>query len=204
MDNNINDFHSAISEHLEKSEFIKLVISNKRDKNNELRTVTIKPTLIKKGFVLNFVYRYPTKDITKNYAIEEGKVLINELIATDFLQAELITTEFNYHLSINKKNIVRIKKSASVNSKTLVLDHDKQKPRLIVSQNNTYLKELGVIAADGSVKHSMQDKYKQINKYIELLDGILKTVEIGPSFNVADMGAGKGYLTFALYDYFST
>ena len=47
----------------------------------------------------------------------------------------------------------------------------------------------------------MQDKYKQINKYIEIIDGIVKSVKFDSSFTVVDMGAGKGYLTFALYDY---
>jgi SAM-dependent methyltransferase len=47
----------------------------------------------------------------------------------------------------------------------------------------------------------MQDKFKQINKYVEIIDGILKSVEKDDALSVVDMGSGKGYLTFALYDY---
>src|SRR5690606_31096186 len=45
------------------------------------------------------------------------------------------------------------------------------------------------------------DKYKQINHYIEILSPQLNHLDKQNSFHVADMGSGKGYLTFALYDY---
>ena len=47
----------------------------------------------------------------------------------------------------------------------------------------------------------MQDKFKQINHYVEIINGILKDVPFEKDITVADMGSGKGYLTFALYDY---
>ena len=47
----------------------------------------------------------------------------------------------------------------------------------------------------------MQHKYKQINRYVEIIEGILKDTIIKNNFSVVDMGSGKGYLTFALYDY---
>jgi hypothetical protein len=49
----------------------------------------------------------------------------------------------------------------------------------------------------------MSDKYKQINKYIELLAPYLSELTVTDSLHFADMGSGKGYLTFALYDYLS-
>lgn len=72
---------------------------------------------------------------------------------------------------------------------------------MITTANNIYLRELGVITADWKVKNSMQDKYRQINKYIEIIDGILRNTNLDNTLNIVDMGAGKGYLTFALYDY---
>ena len=47
----------------------------------------------------------------------------------------------------------------------------------------------------------MTDKFKQINRYIELLSPYLKEIEFKDNFHITDMGSGKGYLTFALYDY---
>jgi SAM-dependent methyltransferase len=60
---------------------------------------------------------------------------------------------------------------------------------------------LGLVTAEGLVKKDMQDKYKQINRYVEIIEGIIKDIKLPDNFTVADMGSGKGYLTFALYDY---
>src|SRR5690606_31319708 len=41
----------------------------------------------------------------------------------------------------------------------------------------------------------------QINHYIEILSSTLQELPVKDELRVVDMGAGKGYLTFALYDY---
>jgi len=69
------------------------------------------------------------------------------------------------------------------------------------SATAVYLKELGITNAEGVVKKDMQDKFKQINRYVEIIEGIIKDVQFEKNITVADMGSGKGYLTFALYDY---
>ena len=82
--------------------------------------------------------------------------------------------------------------------------HDKQKKRVVNSSTAIYLKELGITTAEGGVKKDMQDKFKQINRYVEIIEGIIKGVNFEKKITVADMGSGKGYLTFALYDYLTS
>ncbi|MBI3441210.1 MAG: SAM-dependent methyltransferase, partial [Proteobacteria bacterium] len=53
----------------------------------------------------------------------------------------------------------------------------------------------------GHVFESAQDKYRQINRYVEILDSLIKHIPPQSLKKVVDMGSGKGYLTFALYDY---
>jgi protein-L-isoaspartate O-methyltransferase len=60
---------------------------------------------------------------------------------------------------------------------------------------------LGITTADGMIKKDMHDKFRQINKYIEIVAGIIKSATLSESISLVDMGSGKGYLTFALYDY---
>ncbi|MCX6232699.1 MAG: SAM-dependent methyltransferase [Bacteroidetes bacterium] len=199
--NNIEQFIQFLNESLTNKSFVRLAFMNKRIKTNDLNTVSVKLILIKEGIRLSFVYRYPTKDITKNYTIEEAGTIIENLFLTDFFQAELYTLDTDFFLSINKNNIVSIKQKASIQKEIPQLSHDHEKGRMITGFNNIYLRELGITAADWKVKTSMQDKYRQINKYIEIIDGVLKTVKLQNAFNVVDMGSGKGYLTFALYDY---
>src|SRR5690606_2708630 len=67
----------------------------------------------------------------------------------------------------------------------------------------SYLKELRITDQDGKVFKNAQDKYRQINRYIEILRPLIKELPLGQIKKVVDMGSGKGYLTFALYDYLS-
>ncbi|PWJ34206.1 class I SAM-dependent methyltransferase [Sediminitomix flava] len=197
----LEQFIQFLQDSLQQSTFVELKLANKRDKESDLRTLTAKVVKIKKGTCLSFVYRHETKDITKNFLFEEAVTLIHEHLKTDFYQADLKTTSADYFLNINNKNVAKLKTKQATKKEAPKQSHDKQKHRFIKAEGNVYLKELGVVTADDKVKNSRQDKYRQINKYVEIIDGILKSVKFDGRFNVVDMGAGKGYLTFALYDY---
>ncbi|MFA5419003.1 MAG: SAM-dependent methyltransferase, partial [Bacteroidales bacterium] len=71
----------------------------------------------------------------------------------------------------------------------------------ISPEKNLYLQLLGVTTVDGKVKKGMEDKFRQINKYVEVVSHVVQQANLTAGFTVADMGSGKGYLTFALYDY---
>lgn len=70
-----------------------------------------------------------------------------------------------------------------------------------VSTHHDYLKHLGIFDEQGKLIPKMADKYRQINKFLEIVEAQLKTVTLPKTINIVDMGSGKGYLTFALYDY---
>ena len=63
---------------------------------------------------------------------------------------------------------------------------------------------LGLTTQEGKVTADMQHKYKQICKYVEIVDGMMRQTKFDDEIHIADMGAGKGYLTFALYEYLTT
>ena len=202
MHDKLQQFVQLLSENIKSNTFLKLVISNKRNKTSDLKTVTVKYVTINAGERLSFVYRYPTKDVTKNYELAEGLDLISKFLIETFFQADLFTSTDVCHLLINKKNVANLKVKKSVSKAEAPTSHDKQKNRIISAENNIYLRELGVLNGDFAVRPSMNDKFRQINKYVEIIDGVVKSVDFGNSLNIVDMGSGKGYLTFALYDYF--
>jgi len=198
---NIQKFIETIKDNISSQEFIKLILSNKRIKSSELKAVYLKPVLIKGEEQLNFVYKYNTKDITKNYLYKDAFALLTELLNKDFFQAIIFTLNADYNLLIRKDASSSFKKSKATITKKPNVQHNKIKPKLIKTKDNIYLKELGVINASGNILGNKQKKFKQINKYIEIIDNILKPIDFKGDFTVVDMGAGKGYLTFALYDY---
>jgi len=204
MHTSLQSFLDQIRTAIDKQEFIKLSLGNKRT-TSELKNISIKLVTIKNNFKLSFVYRYPTKDVTKNYDTKEGLTVVEGLLQNDFYNADLFTATNDFHLLINKNEAVKIvSRPATLSQKTDSYTHDKKKNRIIKAESNTYLQELGLATAEGLIKKDMQDKYKQINRYVEIIEGIIKDVNLPDDFTVADMGSGKGYLTFALYDYLHT
>jgi tRNA A58 N-methylase Trm61 len=124
------------------------------------------------------------------------------MLQTDFYNADLFTAVNDFHLATDKNETVKIvTRPATLQITAATLQHDKQKQRVVDSATAVYLKELGITTADGTVKKDMQDKFKQINRYVEIIEGIIKDIQFEKNITVADMGSGKGYLTFALYDY---
>lgn len=64
------------------------------------------------------------------------------------------------------------------------------------------LKAIGILGENGKVKNDMIRKYNQIDHYIELVDGMLKSLsEKYETINVVDCGCGKSYLSFVLNYY---
>jgi hypothetical protein len=185
---------------LDKS-LIKISIGHVREKASYLKKVFAKTVIIKEKLMLSFVYRYADKDVTKNFTVEESITTIKKLLQDFFYNAELYTaTQTDYFTQDEKGKERIVTKLSNIKKEVVVATHDKQKKRLIES-NAFYLKELDITSRDGIVKAAMQHKYKQINKYVEIIDGILKDVKMQNGFSAVDMGSGKGYLTFALYDF---
>lgn len=197
----IDTFLNRFSEASKTNHFIKLTLSARRTVNNELKNVFVKPVMLKSGAGWNFVYRYPTKDITKNYDLHESLSLLRAMLLEDFYKADLFTTTQHVNLTFTKSGKTILAEQAIAPIPTPAVRHDKVKHRYVIAQDNIYLYELGVTTADGKVKSDKQDKYRQINKYVEIVDSIIKAASMPAGFKVVDMGSGKGYLTFALYDH---
>ncbi len=180
---------------------LKITLGNKREHTTDLKNVFIKPVLIKEQPHLSFVYRHNTNDITKNFVPTEAIEIIKDLLEKSFYNADVYTASNTIYYSIVKDGKEKlVTKNNEVNKEVQSLSHDKQKNR-IIQKNALYLQQLGITSAEGNVKKEMQHKYKQINRYVEIIEGILKDAIIEKDFSVVDMGSGKGYLTFALYDY---
>ena len=196
----LQQFELHLSESISTNRFVKLSLGNYQGNDSGLKQILVRRIVVKRANVLSFTYRYKTRDIFKNYPFAEGIRLIIALLSNDFKICTLRTTELEIIAEHNKKGTLTIRKS-SLQLEKPSLDHNKEKKRLITAEGKTYLQELGITDNEGVVFKKAQDKYRQINRYIEILSSLIAEIPSGQINSVVDMGSGKGYLTFALYDY---
>jgi len=193
---------NQLKESMDANTFVRLTLSRPRDKASDLKKVIIKVATIKKALHFSFTYRHQTKDITKNALLTEGYQTIEELMNQQFYILNLFTIKEDTSLELKPNGKEKIRTTKPTFKNLPEKSHDKIKNRLIKGTN--YLQDLGVLNAKGGIQKDKGDKYKQINKFIEIIDGLIKQnkkLASQKEIKVVDMGAGKGYLTFALYDY---
>lgn len=194
-------FLSRVKDAFLTNTFVKLTLSGQRVKGADLKNIIITPVMLKNGLMMNFVFRHQTRDITKNHLLEEALQIIGAAMEQDFFNADLFLQDTNVKLLISPSGKAKIRQQNIEPLQPVTLSHDRSKLRLVDPIGNVYLRALGITNAQGEVRHEMKDKYLQINRYIELLEPEIKQLKTGEMLRVADMGSGKGYLTFALYDY---
>ena len=198
-----NEFMLSVQSSLADNTFVKLSLGNYKGKEENLKNIYAKRIAIKGEEKLSFTYRYKTRDVVKNYPFEQGIQKTHDFLNQKFYVATLFTTVFdlNFENLHDRKYILR--KNAPTILTVPSADHDRNKNRLITSNEKPYLTELKITDETGKVLANSQDKYKQINHYIEILSTLIKEIPPREIVKVVDMGSGKGYLTFALYDYLS-
>jgi SAM-dependent methyltransferase len=197
----LQEFHQQLTESIPANQFVKISLGNYQGNDKELKNVYVRRIIIKRVEMLSFTYRNKTRDIVKNFAIADGLNRISQLISNDFRICTFFSTEKEVIVEHDKKGVISVRERLFKTEVPLVLSHDKEKKRLIKPAGKTYLQELKITDPNGEVYKNAQDKYKQINQYIALLDPLIRTLPAKGVKKVVDMGSGKGYLTFALYDY---
>jgi tRNA1(Val) A37 N6-methylase TrmN6 len=202
MSNHQEDFIQILTKAISESTFVKLSLANYKGSIVDLKNIYVKRIIIKEENKLSFTYRYQTKDIVKNYPIEEGISVINEfLMPNAFRLATVFTVKIDTIFEFINDRKTNLRSVKPTHTQLPSLEHNIEKKRLLKPDGKLYLHQLNITDEKGHVYKHAQDKFKQINHYIELLSPLIKNLPKHEILQVVDMGAGKGYLTFALYDY---
>jgi hypothetical protein len=198
----IKSFFALLNESVEQNSFIKLILGKYRGNEADLRNIEIKPVSIKSQDALSFVYQYKTKDITKNYPVGEGIEVIRGLLGVDFKSAHLFSTAEDVQIEFSKRGKCMLNRSKPTCREVPVKGHNREKQR-IINQDSPFLTSVGITNDERQVLPSMSRKWKQINVFLEIFQQALLSSQISKSqnINVVDFGSGKGYLTFAVYDF---
>lgn len=196
-------FYQALQQAIQQQQLVKLVLSKYQGSDSSLQRLEITPVQLKGSWQLKFLYQHQTNHITQNYGTEPALALIDSLLQQDFAQANLQSSQLQAQLSRTKKGKFLLNLKRQAIAPVVASAHNRDKQRY-VEQSRPFLQALGVTDARGHIIPAMSNKWKQINKFIEILSGAVKDSGLlqRGTLHVADFGSGKAYLTFAMHDYF--
>ncbi|HXF29478.1 MAG TPA: SAM-dependent methyltransferase [Chlamydiales bacterium] len=177
--------------------FVYAVFSLPINKNNASK-ITLKQVLIKKIPSIAFEKHEKTKTITKNYPFKECQEHLKELLS-QYKELFLRFTDKEYQLQIAYE---RCKGKATECVATKSTSHNRIKNYILPEGKPIdFLVALGLMNQEGSVAYSCRDKFKQVNRFLEMIADIVPEFS-QDTIRIVDFGCGKAYLTFAMYYYF--
>ncbi|MGH4119768.1 class I SAM-dependent methyltransferase [Clostridium sp.] len=197
----MEELKSAIDEIIQQ-DVIKLVISNKMSVDEKYNKITF---ILKENATKQY---YQIEKCTDKQVFHEninidilGEKLL-EYVSSHYKQIDAWSDTTTFDLKISKKGKVHLGKKKSDNAKLTNKAHNKEK-NYILKEGMIIepLIDLGIFTKDGKVVSSKYDKYKQINRFVEVIDDEIRNNNFA-ELTIIDFGCGKSYLTFILYYYF--
>lgn len=196
-----NILHSSVSN----SSLICATLHNPHDKKDELTKVTIRAIKLKGKLY------YQVTSIRNRQAFDENMIPddsfvehVSKLILK-FRQAVIHTQNTDIYVSkkLNEKELIFSEKKPTRNSiDNLALEHNRKRKYILEEGIPVpFLVHLGVMNNEGKVLSKKYDKFKQINRFVELVQDIVPHLPQNDVLHIIDFGCGKAYLTFALYHY---
>ena len=211
--------------------FASLVLSKQRDAGGEPSAVRVRLIALKGAPALSFVATHATRDVTRNRAIDDGLAEIAALLdpgrSPAFAHATLHAADGDVQLLVSRKGKATLRRHARATAGRADAErtdgersnadrsdatvegpgaHDRARARRL-PLDLPFLVELGLTDADHRLVPSMARKWRQIDKFLEVLDHALDALAPAPPgreavpIRVVDYGSGKGYLTFAVHEH---
>ncbi|KGJ48938.1 class I SAM-dependent methyltransferase [Paraclostridium dentum] len=181
---------------------LKVVISNKLNKDVKYNKINIE-LKEKNNKEYYQIEKYTDKQVFhENIELEMIETKLFEMTFESYKQVAAWSENTNYDLKISKKGKVFLGKKKSSNENLVNKSHNREKNYILKEGMLIQpLIDLGVFTKEGKVVKSKYDKYKQINRFIEIIDDEIKKNDY-KELTILDFGCGKSYLTFVLYYYF--
>lgn len=193
-----------LNELIGQHKLVQAVISGPRRKTADgYAKVKVKPVQLKSGTHIQFEYHYAQKVTHANMLPEQAVAAMAQLLLQDgFKQGLVQATDADYHILMNKKGEASILRKPPTRAGQAEMTHNRKKQYLLEEGTPVaFLVELGVMNAQGKVLAAKYDKFRQINRYLEMVDDVVASLPTGRTLHIVDFGCGKSYLTFALYHY---
>lgn len=190
----------------ETGSLVRVVLSgSRRNMSPPAVRIDIRPVLIKERILLQVTESDGRQTTAKNYEPTELKVA--DLLESGFANILVEHTGGSLSIRVTKKHGALVRREKG--EKTQQLAHDQAKKRLL-DPSDPFLREVGIADAEGRIKPTRQDKYRQVEEFLRLLTptltnaiqaGHIHTPTNSAPLKIVDLGCGNAYLTFAAHQY---
>ena len=181
---------------------IKMIFGGKRKKSQECQKASIRPVRIAGQLVYQVEYTFEKKVTHENLSAEDAMKKSLDLITEDFKQINIFLEGEDIQVLASKPATPKVSRKGGT-KKQGSLDHNKKKQYVIPDGEPVdFLVRLGVMDRDGRVFKKHYGKFRQINRYLEIVEDVFPYLPEGERpLKIIDFGCGKAYLTFAIYYY---
>jgi hypothetical protein len=160
--------------------------------------VTVVPITVGGGLRYRFTSHESTRSSDENLPPEAAVERLCHLLETEFRQGLLQSVAADWQVLVAGTEAKILQRPPS--RPTATLAHDRVKRRVLPEGAPVpFLVELGVMTPEGKVRARRFDKFRQVNRFLELVEDVLPALPAGP-LRIVDFGSGKSYLTFALHN----
>ena len=184
------------------SSFIKLILSNKKDKSYAYNKAVIKPITLKNKPAWQLTLYTDKQAFQEN--LKTAEELFNrteELFQKYYKQLNVFGVTQDTEIKLSKRGKIMESHHKHAPVCTMPTTHNRTKNYIISEgQKIPALMDMGVITKEGKIIHAQMDKFRQINRFLEIIGDTLKTWK-KKEITVLDFGCGKSYLTFLTYYY---
>jgi len=174
----------------------------RRKDEETARKLSVRPIKLKSGLFYQFERQLNNKVFHENVAAEQ---LPGKLAGAmdSYKQALFKTAEADVQVLANKKGeLTLISRAKTAKEQAVPREHNRSKQYVLPEGEPVpFLVALGVMSAEGKVVKAKYDKFRQINRFLEMVADVVSELPRDKPLRIVDFGCGKSYLTFALYHF---
>ena len=176
----------------------KMILSNPYRKDEQFRRIVI--NRLGDGWQAE---KYTEKQVFhENMSEEELKEFLEGAMRQGYRQLNAWDGEREHAVRVSKGGKASYMKKKTAQAPKEKTGHNRKK-NYILEEGQTIppLVDMGIFTSEGKIVRSMYDKFRQINRFVELIDDEIGTLPKDRTLTMIDFGCGKSYLTFIMYYY---
>lgn len=197
-----DELQKALRDAAAEQSLLQVTLSQPRDRADDRPTkITVRPVVLRDELQYQASKRIGAQEFHENVSATDVVGTVGDWAANQFDQINVFTTDADIEFRRRGENI-SVKRGKPTRQKAQA-EHNKQRQYLIPDNEPCpFLIATGVMSAAGKVRSSKQKKFRQINRYLDIVNDIVKHLPDDRPIRVVDFGCGRSYLTFALHHLF--